>query len=105
VSKALEYEEWEWNRMFSSGHACGANEMAIINRRPTGIVRASLGAMTTKADVQALLLFLHNEFIAEATQQIDMGSLLEPSRETLRLPLREMKANYSITNGVCLKEP
>ncbi|KAK7422637.1 hypothetical protein QQZ08_009443 [Neonectria magnoliae] len=84
--EALEYEEWEWNRMFSSGHACGANEMAIISRRPTGIVRASLGGMTTKANVHALLLFLHNEFIAEASEA-QVPSLLESSRETLRLPL------------------
>ncbi|KAI5466023.1 pyridoxal phosphate-dependent transferase [Mariannaea sp. PMI_226] len=104
VSKALEYEEWEWNRMFSSGHACGANEMAIINRRPTGIVRASLGGMTTKSDIQALLLFLHNEFIAAATP-IDMPPLLEPSRECFRLPVREIKTdNYSITSTVCVKE-
>lgn len=38
VLKALQYEEWEWSRMFSSGHACGVGEMAIINRRPTGCV-------------------------------------------------------------------
>ncbi|KAH7163120.1 pyridoxal phosphate-dependent transferase [Dactylonectria estremocensis] len=102
VSKALEYEEWEWNRMFSSGHACGANEMAIINRRPTGIVRASFGAMTTRADVNALLMFLHNEFIEEASEA--RSSLLEPSKETLRLPLREINTSYNDGSVSYLKE-
>ncbi|KAF4962723.1 hypothetical protein FSARC_9284 [Fusarium sarcochroum] len=65
VSKALEYEAWEWDRMFSGGHACGMNEKAIIHNKPTGIVRASLGAMTTKRDIQALISFLHNEFVSK----------------------------------------
>lgn len=38
VTKALELEEWEWNRIFSSGHACGSSEIAIIHDRPTGYV-------------------------------------------------------------------
>ncbi|KAF7560844.1 hypothetical protein G7046_g3277 [Stylonectria norvegica] len=102
VSKALEYEEWEWNRMFSSGHACGANELAIIHGRPTGIVRASLGAMTTKADIQALLMFLHNAFLVEARPQ----SLLEPLDETIRLPLREAPGQYSGESSFAyLKDP
>ncbi|KAJ3519695.1 hypothetical protein NM208_g5134 [Fusarium decemcellulare] len=100
VSKALEYEEWEWNRMFSSGHACGANAMAIIHGRPTGIVRASLGAMTTKADIHSLILFLHNEFILEAKT----AALLEPSEDSLHLPLREPNGINGIVNGNYLKE-
>lgn len=36
VIKALQYEEWEWSRVFSTGHVCGAGETAIINGRPTG---------------------------------------------------------------------
>lgn len=87
VSKALEYEEWEWDRMFSSGHACGANAMPIIHNRPTGIVRASLGAMTTKDDVSAFLTFLQREFIAPSEAFVMLEMLKEPSC----LPLRELK--------------
>ncbi|KAF5241240.1 hypothetical protein FAUST_3922 [Fusarium austroamericanum] len=53
VAQALKYEEWEWDRIFSSGHACGSTEMALVHNKPTGIVRASLGAMTTKRDIEA----------------------------------------------------
>ncbi|KAF4455401.1 hypothetical protein F53441_2190 [Fusarium austroafricanum] len=66
VAKALEYEDWEWERVFSSGHACGSSEMAVIHNKPTGIVRASLGPMTTKRDIQALITFLCNEFISKS---------------------------------------
>ncbi|KIL95098.1 hypothetical protein FAVG1_02030 [Fusarium avenaceum] len=66
VTKALELEEWEWNRIFSSGHACGSSEIAIIHDRPTGIVRASLGAMTTKRDIHSLISFLRDDTHAAA---------------------------------------
>jgi molybdenum cofactor sulfurtransferase len=38
VAKALDYEDWEWDRIFSSGHACGSSEMAVIHNKPTGYV-------------------------------------------------------------------
>ncbi|KAM0343865.1 hypothetical protein ACHAPU_008134 [Fusarium lateritium] len=83
VTKALGLEEWEWNRVFSSGHACGSSAMAIIHERPTGIVRASLGAMTTKREIQALVSFLRDEFITESTT---IPRLLGPSKD---MPLRD----------------
>ncbi|KAL4730536.1 hypothetical protein ACLX1H_002572 [Fusarium chlamydosporum] len=83
VARALNYEEWEWDRIFSSGHACGSTEMAVIHNKPTGIVRASLGAMTTKRDIEALVSFLREEFVFKNTA---MPLLLGASKE---LPLRE----------------
>ncbi|GKT98760.1 unnamed protein product [Fusarium langsethiae] len=67
VAQALKYEEWEWDRIFSSGHACGSTEMAVVHNKPTGIVRASLGAMTIKRDIEAFVSFLQNEFIFKIT--------------------------------------
>ncbi|KAF5582427.1 molybdenum cofactor sulfurase [Fusarium pseudocircinatum] len=83
VAKALDYEDWEWDRIFSSGHACGSSEMAVIHNKPTGIVRASLGPMTTKRDIQAFISFLSNEFIAKS---VPMPRLLGTAKD---LPLRE----------------
>ncbi|KAF5018390.1 hypothetical protein F66182_9641, partial [Fusarium sp. NRRL 66182] len=85
VSKALEYEAWEWDRMFSSGHACGRNETAIIHNKPTGIVRASLGAMTTKHDTHALVSFLHNEFVSKTTIPLLTGSTRDSSLEEVHI--------------------
>ncbi|KAL6919361.1 hypothetical protein FSST1_003387 [Fusarium sambucinum] len=83
VAQALNYEEWEWDRIFSSGHACGSTEMAVVHNKPTGIVRASLGAMTTKRDIEAFVSFLQNEFVFKRTA---MPLLMESSNE---LPFRE----------------
>lgn len=64
------------------------------------IVRASLGAMTTKADIQALLHFLHNQFISEAKT----APLLEPSKDSIHLPLREAYAIHGMANEGYLKD-
>ena len=107
VSKALEYEAWEWDRIFSSGHACGTNEKAVVHNKPTGyvprsllflsanvysIVRASLGAMTTKRDIQALISFLHNEFVSKSTTMPRLiGLSKDPSlQEPYLYPMRAL---------------
>ncbi|CAG7561736.1 unnamed protein product [Fusarium equiseti] len=98
VSRALNYEEWEWDRIFSSGHACGSSEMAVVHNKPTGIVRASLGAMTTKRDIEAFVSFLRNEFVFKNTT---MPLLLGTSKE---LPLGE-KFPYMMRNISDIVEP
>jgi len=35
VYTALRYERWEWDRMFSIGHRCGA-EISLVHEKPTG---------------------------------------------------------------------
>nr|CEG05305.1 unnamed protein product [Fusarium clavum] len=65
--------------------------MAVVHNKPTGIVRASLGAMTTKRDIEAFVSFLRNEFVFKNTS---MPLLLGTSKE---LPLGE-KFPYMIRN-------
>ncbi|KAH8675870.1 pyridoxal phosphate-dependent transferase [Xylariales sp. PMI_506] len=62
IVSALGYDPWMMERALAAGHSCGAEGLAIINRRPTGIVRASVGAMTTKHEVDAFLDFMHTTF-------------------------------------------
>ena len=64
------------------------------------IVRASLGAMTTKADIQALLHFLHSQFISEAKT----APLLESSKDSIPLPLRDAYAIHGMANEGYLKD-
>ncbi|KAK4239717.1 pyridoxal phosphate-dependent transferase [Achaetomium macrosporum] len=61
---ALQYEPWHLNRAKSAGHHCGPYGLSLINELPTGVVRASLGAMSTLQDVDRFLVFLHDTFIA-----------------------------------------
>lgn len=61
---------------FDEGHRCGG-ESDIINGRPTGMIRASLGAMSTMSDVKRFVSFI-SEFFVEKSAPRD-GSYLSPS--------------------------
>ncbi|KAH8163517.1 hypothetical protein CIB48_g4710 [Xylaria polymorpha] len=63
VAAALGLEPWEMRQNFSAGFRCG-NENDIINGKPTGVIRVSLGAMSTLSDVEKFVTFIE-EFYQE----------------------------------------
>ena len=71
VSSTLGLDPWEMKRNFSSGFRCGT-ENDIMSGKPTGVIRASLGSMSTIADVEKFVDFVR-EFYVESS--------LQPSRE------------------------
>jgi molybdenum cofactor sulfurtransferase len=64
VATSLELEPWEIRRNFSSGFRCGV-ESDIYAGKITGILRASVGAMSTISDIEAFIGFVQ-EFYVEA---------------------------------------
>lgn len=58
---ALQPEEMK--TAYLQGHKCGR----MFNGKPTGVVRASLGAMSTEADVDSFLAFVHDGFVDECS--------------------------------------
>ncbi|KAH8910878.1 PLP-dependent transferase [Coniochaeta sp. PMI_546] len=60
---ALRYEPWELDRARSAGHHCGSDGISLIHQLPTGVVRASLGPMSTISEVHAFLVFLREVFV------------------------------------------
>ena len=79
IAVALGLEPWEMKRNFSSGFRCG-NESDIMAGKPTGVIRISLGAMSTLADVKKFAAFV-DEFYRD-------GQDSEPSpREVTRCSL------------------
>ena len=62
IGSTLNLEPWELKRNFSAGQRCG-NESDIIGGKPTGIIRVSLGAMSTLRDVTTFLEFLSEFFV------------------------------------------
>jgi len=65
ISSYLKVEPWQFKRAWSSGFRCGRDEtdLQIINGKQTGVIRVSLGAMSTIADVDKFLYFLEAMFM------------------------------------------
>ncbi|KAL2199277.1 pyridoxal phosphate-dependent transferase [Corynascus similis CBS 632.67] len=57
IASALGLEPWEMRQNFSSGFRCGTDN-DIMSGKPTGIIRASLGAMSTISDVDSFVQFV-----------------------------------------------
>ncbi len=62
IASALDLAAWEIRENFSAGHRCGGED-DVLNGNPTGIVRVSLGAMSTKRDVERFLAFIDEFFV------------------------------------------
>jgi molybdenum cofactor sulfurtransferase len=63
VATCLNLEPWEMRQNFSSGFRCGT-EADIYAGKITGVIRASVGAMSTLSDVEAFISFVE-EFYSE----------------------------------------
>jgi molybdenum cofactor sulfurtransferase len=62
IATSLGLEPWEMKDNFSAGHRCGS-ENDVLNGKPTGMVRVSLGAMSTIKDVRTFLSFIDEFFV------------------------------------------
>ncbi|KXX75103.1 Molybdenum cofactor sulfurase [Madurella mycetomatis] len=65
IALALGLEPWEMKQNFSSGFRCGTDN-DIMAGKPTGVIRASLGAMSTISDVDSFVDFIA-EFYRDAS--------------------------------------
>lgn len=63
ITSYLKIESWQFMRAWSQGHRCGEAGLDNINGKPTGVVRVSLGAMTTMKDIDTFLSFLETEYV------------------------------------------
>lgn len=63
IATCLKLEPWEMKENFSAGMRCGAEPM-VHTGKITGVLRASVGAMSTIKDVDAFISFVQ-EFYAE----------------------------------------
>lgn len=63
IASALNLHPWEMRRNFSAGFRCG-DENDVISGKPTGVIRVSLGAMSTRTDVDRFVDFI-KEFYQE----------------------------------------
>ncbi|KAI2624817.1 pyridoxal phosphate-dependent transferase [Xylaria nigripes] len=105
IFSLLGYERWMTERALSAGHHCGSNGISILHGRPTGIVRASLGAMSTKQDIDAFLDFLRSTFI---DAEIDINgassatSTLRFAQDEATLTLRSVPSETNLEQPIAL---
>jgi molybdenum cofactor sulfurtransferase len=81
IASALGLEPWEMRQNFSSGFRCGTDN-DIMAGKPTGVIRASLGAMSTISDVDSFVGFVA-EFYRDVSPAPVLAELLaqpHPSR-------------------------
>ena len=62
VAKSLNLEAWEMRRNFSAGFRCGA-ETDIYSGKITGMIRASIGAMSTTSDIESFISFVREFYL------------------------------------------
>ena len=62
IASHCSLEHWEMRRNFAEGMRCGDN-FDVLGGKPTGVVRVSLGAMSTPADVDAFVDFIEAVFV------------------------------------------
>lgn len=64
VAASLGLAPWEMKENFSAGQRCG-NDNDIIRAKPTGMIRVSLGAMSTLKDVTSFVGFVREFFVQD----------------------------------------
>ncbi|KAF2157222.1 molybdenum cofactor sulfurase protein-like protein [Myriangium duriaei CBS 260.36] len=72
---------------FDAGYRCGS-DMDVINGKPTGMIRASLGAMSTSTDVDRFVDFLNEFYVERSSPDLAMAEDTSPnsaSVSTLRV--------------------
>jgi molybdenum cofactor sulfurtransferase len=69
VASSLGLAPWEMRENFSAGQRCG-NDNDILRAKPTGMIRVSLGAMSTLKDVQLFVAFIHEFFVQDSRPSI-----------------------------------
>lgn len=74
IAVSLHLSPWQMRENFSAGIRCGG-ENDLVNGNPTGVIRVSLGAMSTRSDVQRFIDFVE-EFFVDKSQ--DLSARLSP---------------------------
>lgn len=72
IATHLGFEKWHLQRLWSHGRRRREHDLAraeVHHGRPTGVVRVSLGAMTTMTNVETLLTFLREQFMLPTAQE------------------------------------
>ncbi|CAK1354751.1 Molybdenum cofactor sulfurase [Cercospora beticola] len=68
VATYLNWSPAEMKAAFAAGHRC-SNPTQVMLGKPTGVVRVSLGAMSTASDVNVLLRFIEEVYVSHKADE------------------------------------
>ncbi|KAE8441315.1 hypothetical protein EG329_005510 [Mollisiaceae sp. DMI_Dod_QoI] len=74
ITSYLGYDPIRIKKLWEDGHRCSTAATTgseVVNGKPTGVVRVSLGAMTTMANIDTFIHFLREEFMSESIATYD----------------------------------
>lgn len=99
IASALQMSPEEMRENFDEGVRCG-NELDEINGKPTGIIRVSLGAMSSMKDIEYFMAFLQL-FVDRTPKKPNVSPLLESvesiSTETVSLHMKMHESGLKTT--------
>jgi molybdenum cofactor sulfurtransferase len=111
IASHLKVEPWQFKRAWSAGHRCGEpSDLEVINGKPTGVVRASLGAMSTVGDVDTFIVFLSDTFLEHPNEELVSPPKIElqnqvPSKNGLHLDRRDASFDFDAEGRVAPHPP
>ena len=85
VATYLNWSPSEMRAAYAAGHRC-TNPTQIMMGRPTGVVRCSLGAMSTASDVRTLLQFLQDVYVDREGQPRAAAAIAMQMARTVQVP-------------------
>lgn len=81
VATSIGLQPWEMKRNFSAGFRCGTDN-DIIGGKPTGVIRASLGAMSTMHDVESFIAFIQEFYVESRSVPVDLAPMVHDQGHT-----------------------
>ena len=84
IATYLDLRSWELRRNFAEGMRCG-DDSDILAGKPTGVVRVSLGAMSSMRDVETFVRFIREVFMESV-----------PKKDCFLAPRRESVASFKV---------
>ncbi|KEF60301.1 uncharacterized protein A1O9_05152 [Exophiala aquamarina CBS 119918] len=88
IATIFGFRPWEMRRNFSYGMRCG-DDLDFLGGKPTGVVRVSLGAMTSNSDIERFLDFIDFFFVCKSV--IEEAKAARKPGESLQNPVTSIQ--------------
>lgn len=96
IADHLQLQPWEMRRNFFEGFRCG-QPFKVRAGKPTGVIRASLGAISNRADVETFVSFVRKFFVdADAKEDYSRSTTFQRAQDSWSVQILRI---YPIRHG------